>query len=388
MIAYFDCFSGISGDMTLGALTDLGVPVEYIRDQIRENLLKEFDITMEKRSVNGISASDVHVTYEKDNPHKRNYGYIKDLIGGSGFSTGVKKNALSMFKKIALAESKIHGVDIDSVHFHEVGSVDAIVDIVGTCLGIEYLGISKVYSSTIPTGSGFVECSHGVIPVPAPATLEILRGVPLKDSKFNSELVTPTGAAIIKTLAQSFSGMDFTPVKVGYGAGKKVFKDRPNLLRVILGEDKSLLNHDRVCVIETVIDDMNPEIFGFLIDKLLKEGALDVYYTSVFMKKNRPGTKLTVLTGEDLKDKIIDTVLMETTSIGVRFNVMDRAILEREIVSLDTSMGEISFKKIKKPDGSYTLTPEYEECKRVSEEKDIPLKRIYDLLANETNGLY
>ncbi|MCP4161631.1 MAG: nickel pincer cofactor biosynthesis protein LarC [Deltaproteobacteria bacterium] len=388
MIAYFDCFSGISGDMTLGAFTDLGVPVDFIRDEIRENLIDGFDIRIEKTSVNGISATDVNIIIDENTGHKRDYSYIKNLIEESSLSENVKKNSLEMFKNIAVAESKIHNADINKIHFHEVGSVDSIVDIVGTCLCLENLDIKKVYSSKISTGSGFVKCSHGVIPVPAPATLEILKGVPLIDSGIKSELVTPTGAAIIKTLATSFGGMELTPEKTGYGSGKKRFAERPNLLRIILAkEDRSIL-HDRVAVIETVIDDMNPEIFGYLIEKLLKKGALDVYYTPVFMKKNRPATKVTVISDENIKKEMIDLILTETTSIGVRYKTMDRSVLEREIVLIETSLGKISFKKIKKPDDSIVLTPEYEECKKLAVDRNIPLKQVYDLLTKETNGLY
>lgn len=387
MIAYFDCFSGISGDMTLGAFTDLGVPVSYLKDSIRENLLDEFDISMERKSVNGIDVSDISVIYDRDSKHKRNYGYIKDLIEKSTLSENVKENSLSMFREIALAESKIHGTDIEKTHFHEVGSVDAIVDIVGVCLCIDYLKISKVYSSHLPLGSGFVKCSHGVIPVPAPATCEILKGVPLKESDVEGELVTPTGASIIKVLADQFSFPSMAVEKIGYGSGKKRFENWPNLLRVMLGRESNGFSGEDVFVIESQIDDMNPEIFGFLMEKLLFDGALDVYYTPVFMKKNRPGTKLTVITEESLKDKIIKRILTETSTTGVRFNLTKRATLKREVFEFDTSFGKMRFKRIERPDGTIELTPEFEDCRKVSLANGIALKKVYETVLKQRDEL-
>jgi len=385
MIAYFDCFSGISGDMTLGAFIDLGVPVQWLKENLESISLEGFDLTVSDVSRHGINAKRVQVQAE-DGAELRNYTDIQTLIASSPLSASVKETSLEIFEKIAAAEARIHNCPIEKVHFHEVGGVDAIVDIVGTALCVDYLDIRKIAASRIPLGSGFVSCRHGTLPVPAPATIEILRGVPVYDSEIEDELVTPTGAAIIVTLAESFGKLpDIIVEKTGYGAGKRNLEPIPNLLRIIMGtatENSSDRQpghqHDAVVMVETCIDDMNPEVFGFLMDRLFDHGALDVYWVPIFMKKNRPGTMVQVLSPESRKDAVIACILSETTSSGVRFYDVKRRTLAREQITLDTIYGRLQAKRIIGSDGSARIVPEYEVCKKIALEKNIPIRIVYD----------
>jgi uncharacterized protein (TIGR00299 family) protein len=353
MIAYFDCFSGISGDMTLGAFLDLGVPVEWLKEQLG-----------------------------------RLPAQIRSLITNSPLSRNIKQMSRDIFERIAQAEAVIHGCAVDAVHFHEVGGIDAIVDIVGTALCMEYLGIKKVTASHIPLGKGFVSCEHGTLPVPAPATLGILKGIPVYGTKIPNELVTPTGAAILVTLAESFGELpDMIIEKTGYGAGKRDLESIPNLLRVITGSDacrqtghRSSHRKDTIVVLETCIDDMNPEMFGFLMDRLFEQGALDVYWIPIFMKKNRPGTMVQVLCRRNLKEVLIDCLLSETSSLGIRYYDVKRCMLTREKVIMKTAYGEIQVKRITESDGGVRIVPEYEVCKKIALEKKLPLRMVYDTI--------
>jgi len=352
MLAYFDCFCGISGDMTLGAFIDIGVPLNWLKDSLEKLPLKGFDLSVESISRSGIKAQSVHVI-SKDNIKSRHYSEIKALVQNSPLSQNVREKSLEIFERLAIAESEIHGQPKEKVHFHELGGIDAIVDIVGTALCLEYLGIEKIVSSRIPLGNGFVSCQHGTLPVPAPATLSILKGIPVYGTEIPHELVTPTGAAIIASIADSFEEIpDIIVEKTGYGAGKRDLKTIPNLLRIIIGTKETLTSDfqkDRVSVVETCIDDMNPEFFGFLMDRLFEEGAIDVYLIPVYMKKNRPGTMIQVLCMENRKKSIINRILSETTSLGVRVR----------------------------------LVPEYEVCKKIAIERGIPLKIVYDTISKE-----
>jgi len=387
MIAYFDCFSGISGDMTLGALIDLGVPAKWLKDALSSIPLSGFDLSVSSLSRNGISAIRVQVNCETDT-ESRNYSQIKSLIKKSPLSPFVKQRSLEVFKRLADAEAGIHGCSIEKVHFHEVGGIDAIVDIVGTALCLEHLGINQVIASRIPLGSGFVSCRHGTLPVPAPATLALLKGVPVYGAGIPYELVTPTGAAIIVTLAESFETMpDMIVEKTGYGAGKRDLESIPNLLRVITGTEPHhqkgyLTGHqtDTIVVVETCIDDMNPEVFGFLMDRLFEEGALDVYWIPIFMKKNRPGTMVQVLCRENRKEILIDCILSETSSLGVRYYDVKRRMLAREHIFVQTTYGEIQVKRIIEPGGGVRIVPEYEVCKKIAIEKNIPIRVVYDTI--------
>ncbi len=385
MIAYFDCFSGISGDMTLGAFIDLGVPVDWLKTSISDIPLSGFDIEVSSVFQNGIQAKNVHVRITEDT-HSRNYKTITNLIENSPLSSTVKKTSLDIFEKIAVAEAKIHGCPKEKVHFHETGGIDAIVDIVGTAMCIEHLGIKAIYASKIPLGSGFVTCRHGTIPVPAPATVAILQGVPVYGTNIPHELVTPTGAAIIKTLSESFGPVpEMTVRKTGYGAGKHKLESGPNLLRTITG---TITNQkkDRIVIVETCIDDMNPEIFGFLMDRLFEDGALDVYWMPVFMKKNRPGTMIQVLCDENYREQVVHRILSETTSIGVRYYDAQRSVLERKQLEMNTRYGMVKVKQIFSPDGSTRIVPEYEVCRKIALEKNVPLKMVYESISKDVSS--
>jgi pyridinium-3,5-bisthiocarboxylic acid mononucleotide nickel chelatase len=381
-IAYFDCFSGISGDMTLGAFISLGVPVSFIKEKIAESLIdkKYFDIEAVDKKINGILAKSVNVKALEDN-EKRDFSFIKSLIEKSLLSDFVKKKSILAFEKIAKAESHIHGTNLLKTHFHELGGIDAIVDIVGSMLCVEYLQIEKIYASKIPIGSGFISCMHGILPCPAPATLEILKDIPVYGSDIPFELTTPTGAVIISALADSFGEYPEMLIKtVGYGAGKKAFKKFPNLLRIVLGEAsfENYLKKENIFVIEASIDNMNPELYGSLMEKLFENNALDVCFIPVYMKKNRPGIIVKVLSKKNTKDSIIKTILYETTSIGVRYYEAKREILKREEAFIKTKFGRIKAKKITEIDGSIRISPEYEECKKIAKKLNIPIIKIYN----------
>lgn len=391
MIAYFDVFAGISGDMTLGAFVDLGVPVDWLKEKLSALPLDGFDIRTEEVWQNGIRGVDLFVDAH-GHVHAKDYKEIKRLISASPLSDRVKAQSLAAFEKIAIAESKIHGSDLECVHFHEVGGIDAIVDIVGSFLCAERLGITRVHASVIPLGHGFVKCSHGTIPVPVPATLAILKGIPVRDSGIGMEIVTPTGAAIITTLADSFGPMPSMVVDtIGYGSGKRRSDSGlPNLLRVVLGTcdekgQRETIATEKVFVVETSTDDMSGEISGYLMEKLFEAGALDVCHIPVQMKKNRPGTRLEVLCKRDKLDQVIELILSQSTSNGVRYHQVERALLKRREVVVDTAFGRLQAKEVTYPDGSIRIIPEYEVCRRVADEKKIALQDVYTQLCLDMN---
>ncbi len=382
MHAYFDCFSGISGDMTLAAFIDLGVPVSFLKESI-SRVLPENDFNLEVNSVSrkGITAVNVVVT-GSENTASRNYSGIRSIIRKNFLPERVRNISLEIFGRIAEAEAKIHGCPIEKVHFHEVGGVDAIVDIVGTAFCVDFLNLSSISASKISLGGGYTTCSHGTLPVPAPATLEILKGVPVIGTGIQKELVTPTGAAIIASLAGEFHPFpDMKIDKIGYGAGKRDLEEIPNVLRIVTGSrvDENLENGvEKIVLVETCIDDMNAEIFGFLMERLFEDGALDVYWLPIYMKKNRPGTMVQVVCHESIREKVVSRILTETTTSGVRYFKADRRILHRETVEVETCFGRLRAKKITKPDGSIVIVPEYEVCRKIALEKNIPVKSVYD----------
>ena len=389
MLAYFDCFSGISGDMTLGALIDLGVPVKWLKDALGRVPLKGFELSVASVSRSGISAKSVRVQVEDDS-ESRNYAEIVSLIEKSPLSGRVKEMSLEIFDKLAVAEAGIHNCPKEEVHFHELGGIDALVDIVGTALCVEHLGIKKVIASGLPLGTGLLSSLHGPLPVPAPATLAILKGVPVYGTQVPAELVTPTGAAIIVALAESFETMpDMIVDKIGYGAGKRDLDSRPNLLRIITGnldEHKTGHQNDRVVMVETSIDNMNPEFFGFMMERLFEDGALDVYWIPIFMKKNRPGTMVQVLCPSNRRESVINRILTETTSLGVRYYDVERVKLPREYIKVKTSYGMLQVKRIIDLDGNVRIVPEYEVCRKIALEKNIPIRVVYDTIAREAGG--
>ncbi|HOM03339.1 MAG TPA: nickel pincer cofactor biosynthesis protein LarC [Acetivibrio sp.] len=387
-ILYFDCFSGASGDMILGALLDLGIDVELFKRELLGLNLDGFDIAIEKKIINSIAVTDVNVIVKEEHNHhtghhhhcERNLADIEKIIDNSSLKEGVKSLSKKIFGEIARAEAKVHNKSIEDVHFHEVGAVDSIVDIVGTAICLDLLNVDRIYSSPMHDGTGFIECRHGKLPVPVPAVLEMLKdsNIPYITEDVNTELVTPTGIGIIKCVAKKFGPMPpMTIESVGYGAGKRQ-TGRFNALRCILGnvEDKKIID-DEVCVLETNVDDMNPEILGYVMNRLFENGALDVFYTSAYMKKNRPGVVLTVLSDREQEEKLVNIILTETTTLGVRKTVAQRYILERESKYLDTEFGKIRVKESAL--GDYRkYSPEFEDCKKVAQELNIPLMKVYE----------
>ena len=390
MLAYFDCFSGISGDMTLGALIDLGVPADWLEEKLSGMPLEGFHLEVNKVHRNGIGASLVQVVCEGD-PVERSYADIRSLIYGSNLPDMVKTDSLRIFQRLAEAEAGIHGCEVEAVHFHEVGATDAIVDIVGAVLGLDYLEVAEIIASRLPLGTGFVDCRHGRIPVPAPASLALLKDVPVFGTDIEAELVTPTGAAIITSMAEGFGAQPaMRMLQCGYGAGQRELKPGPNLLRVILGhrnaETDDLadgLEQDQVSVLETAIDDMSPEMTGYCVEQLFEDGALDVALYPIFMKKNRPATLLQVICRPVLKEKLIHRLLTETTTLGVRHHQTDRCILARKETTVNTSFGEIAVKRVRLPDGGFRIAPEYEACRRIALENQLPLQTVYATIARE-----
>jgi uncharacterized protein (TIGR00299 family) protein len=375
---YFDCFSGISGDMTLGALLGIGLPEEKLRGELAK-LGVGFALEIFPGSRNGIAAWGVEVKPEPHGHHHHHphghFGEIRKLIETSPLSPEVKRLSLAIFQKVAEAEAKVHNKPIAEVHFHEVGAIDSIVDIVGTAIGIDHFKPARIVSSELPMGWGFVQCQHGRLPLPAPATLEILKGYAVKSANVEGELVTPTGAAIIAALssgAESFPAMKVETV--GYGMGKKEFPDRPNLLRLVLGETTNARQTDRVIVLEANIDDMNPEFYDYLMERLFNGGALDVALSPLQMKKNRPGTLLRVIAREPDGDRLTDLILRESTTLGVRAYPAERKKLERSVREVDTRFGKVKVKV----SGNVRFQPEYDDCRRIALEREVPIQEVYE----------
>ncbi|MBW2171155.1 MAG: nickel pincer cofactor biosynthesis protein LarC [Deltaproteobacteria bacterium] len=383
-IAYFDCFAGISGNMILGALIDLGVPADFLEENIRNLPLDAFHIEISTAGRMGIHGSHVHVAVaDKDKP-ARNYRDIRSLIDNSVLSDRVKGLSLEVFGRLADVEASIHNSPKEDVHFHELGGVDAIVDVVGAALGVEWLGIDKISASEIPVGKGFVTCQHGTLPIPAPATLSLLDGIPVYGTGVSRELVTPTGAAILTSLCRDFGPMPKMLIRqVGYGVGTRDLEEIPNLLRVVLGEPHSITEADSVTIVETNIDDMNPEIFGFVMERLFEDGALDVIWVPVFMKKNRPGTMVQVICDETDREAVVRRILSETTATGVRHYRVERTKLPRKLREATTSYGKVRVKEFSDPSGRTFQVPEYEDCKKIALEQNVPLKLVYQTIVKE-----
>jgi pyridinium-3,5-bisthiocarboxylic acid mononucleotide nickel chelatase len=376
-IAYFDCFSGISGDMTLGALVDAGVSIDVLRSELAKLNLPGYELKAEKVTRSGIAATKVHVLIEKKDHVSRHLSDITAIISGSSIGASIKEKSIKIFNRLAEAEARVHATSAEKVHFHEVGAVDAVVDIVGSVIGLEQLGITQIRASAVNVGSGSVETAHGLLPVPAPATVELLIAIPFYQSATRFELATPTGAAILSTLGSSFGPLPEMKVdRVAYGAGDRDFPDRPNVLRLMIGEATAAYDEDTSILIETNIDDMNPQVYDYVIHKLMQQGALDAFLTPLIMKKGRPAIQLSVLTDASLVDPVVDTIFRETTSIGVRIREVGRRKLSREIREVETPYGKIRIKISRRGDEILTATPEYEDCRRIAEEKQVPLKTV------------
>ncbi len=376
-IAYFDCFSGISGDMILGALVDSGLPLLSLQKELARLKVSGYELSAEKTERHAISGTKVEVTLTSEQS-PRHLGDILEIIRESTLSDIIKGKATKIFHRLAEAEARVHDTSPETVHFHEVGATDAVVDVLGAVIGLDLLHVDEVYASAPRLGSGFVRSEHGNIPVPAPATVELLKDVPTIRTGIQSELVTPTGAAIITTLATSFVEVPtFRTQAIGYGAGSRRLREIPNLLRVEIGQRHASWLLDRAVVIETNIDDMNPELYSYLQERLLGEGALDVYLTQVIMKKGRPGVLLSVLGEPQLAPRFADIIMKETTTLGLRLHMVDRWKTAREQLSIDTPFGPVRVKHAE-IDGEHRYTAEFEDCRRIASERHIPLRSIYE----------
>ena len=388
---YIDAFSGISGDMMVGALIDLGLPVQTIRDEIGKLPLDGYQISCKRVKKNGIDAAKFSVEVKEKQP-SRLYSNIKEMLKDSGLKKEVRDLSLAIFDAIADAEGKVHGISPEKVHFHEVGAIDSIIDIVATAIGIDDLGIEKIVSSKIITGTGIVKGDHGHMPIPAPATAELLKGIPFRSSDVPFELATPTGAAIVKALTSDFGDMpDINVETIGYGAGDRDLECRPNLLRIFLGqqidEDIDLLDQavdkDRVLIMEASIDDMNPQFFEPLIEKLFSSGALDVSMTPIFMKKMRPATLLQVIAPPEKRKQFAAIIFSNSTTIGIRCYEAERMKLIRREETIETSFGKIKVKAVEKGNGLTELRPEYEELKRLSLDSTLSIIEINSVISSE-----
>jgi pyridinium-3,5-bisthiocarboxylic acid mononucleotide nickel chelatase len=385
-VLYFDCFSGASGDMVLGSLIDAGVPLEEVRRALGSLAIEPDVVWTDRVSRAGVSATKFCVKGEDGGTHQHPHRHLKGvykLIDGSALSENGKTRAKSLFERLGAAEAAIHGTTMEKVHLHEVGALDSIIDIVGSVFALEWLGADEIVSSPLNVGGGTVTAAHGVYPVPAPATLRLLEGVPVYAGEQKTELVTPTGALLVSSYATSYGPVPpMTVRKIGYGAGSRDFSATPNVLRVLIGDGSpGGLPYTTVVVIECEIDDMNPQIFGVLMDRLLAEGALDVFYTSVQMKKNRPGTLLTIVAPPDRRDRLTSLVFSETTSIGVRYREMARECLERETVSVETVLGAVRMKVARRNGQVLNVSPEFEDCVRLANQTGRPLKDIQAMAA-------
>ncbi len=376
---YFDCFAGTSGDMTLGALVSVGVdPYELLK---RLALLDVPGYAVDFSTVDrsGISATRAHVRTEHQHAH-RHLGDIHQIIRASRLSDGVKERAAKIFSRLAEAEARVHNMPVERIHFHEVGALDAIVDVVGACIGFEMLGIERFACSPLHVGSGMVEMAHGRFPVPPPAVVELLRGKPVYASDITGELVTPTGAAIVSTVCDSFGQMPAMRIeRTGYGAGAREYERFPNVLRVILGETEGAetnVETEKLILLETNIDDASPQILGHVMEQAFAADALDCFFTSVQMKKNRPGVLLSILCAPAEQRRMEELLFTETTTLGVRATEVERRALRREIVRVETEYGAIDVKVRRIPHGMRDGTPEYEQCRAAAQKANVPLRVV------------
>ncbi|EPY2278942.1 nickel pincer cofactor biosynthesis protein LarC [Clostridium sporogenes] len=417
-ILYYDCFSGISGDMNLGALIDLGVDKEYLLKELAKlNINDEFEIKINKDSRKGISGTKVDVilknSYEHSHEHEHNHecehsnkhehnhenehnhehGHkhnhrnlinINKIIDNSELNNNVKKISKDIFLEVAKAEGKVHNKPLEEVHFHEVGATDSIVDIVGAAICLDYLKVDKVLCSKVQVGAGFVKCAHGTMPVPAPATAEILKDIPMVSSEeIPFEATTPTGAAIVASTVYKFTqNKNFHIEKVGYGIGGKDLSDIPNVLRIFLAENKQQEENDieqeEALILECNIDDMNSEIYEYVINKLFHEGASDAYITPIIMKKTRPAAKLTVLCENKLENIMKEIMFKETTTLGIRKYSVEKSMLKRKVEKVNTIYGEVSVKRSYLKGQVLNSKPEYEDCKKIALENNISIKKVYE----------
>ncbi|MBN2350727.1 MAG: nickel pincer cofactor biosynthesis protein LarC [Bacteroidales bacterium] len=389
-ILYYDCFSGISGDMNLGAMVDLGVDKDYLLLELQKLHLPGYRINISPGQRKGITGTRVDVLVEDHHEHHvhRHLKDIRQIISDSELSESVKNRSLNIFLRIAEAEAKIHGKSIDEIHFHEVGAIDSIVDITGAAICFDFLKPDKIYSSTIEVGGGFVKCAHGTFPVPAPATTEILKNLPLKKGAVQFETTTPTGAAILAEYADKFiDNVHFTIQKTAYGIGYKDF-DIPNVLRVHWAEvEETSDNTAEALMIECNIDDMNPEFYEYVFEQLFMSGAHDVFITPIIMKKSRPASKLSVLCGSQNEQKIIKILLKETSTLGIRKYKIEKSMLAREINMLETPYGNVRIKSAYLDGELLKSKPEYEDCLKIAKQHSMSLSEVYRIIEKSKNTI-
>jgi uncharacterized protein (TIGR00299 family) protein len=373
---YFDCFAGASGDMILGALVGAGANAQKLRDQLQLLDVSNFDVSFHTVDRSGISATRAIVKTE-DEKHHRHLGTILKIIERSRLSTSVKSRASRIFSRLAEAEARVHNTAVESVHFHEVGAMDAIIDVVGACIGFELLNVERFVASPLHTGSGTVEMAHGRFPVPPPAVVELLRDAPTYATDIQGELLTPTGAAIISTLCESYGAMPrMRAASVGYGAGGREYERFPNVLRVMIGETEGDAGDERLLIVETNLDDVSPQIVGHLMERAFERGALDCYFTPVQMKKNRPGVLISILCRPQDRETFYQLLFNETTTLGVRSHEVERRALPRESMLVQTEFGAIRIKVARAQDRIVNATPEYDDCRAAARKFDAPLRDV------------
>lgn len=383
-IAYFDCFAGVSGDMILGALIDLGLSKDELESKLMTLGLSSFSISSEVVSRKGIRAVNVSVKTDEDHHHRKLPDILK-ILDSPELSDAVKEKTCRIFTRIAEAEGKIHQMPVEEIHFHEVGAMDSIIDIIGSIWGMEKLGITDCFSSAISLGSGSVKCAHGTISVPSPATLELVKDFPVIKKEVGKELATPTGVALITTVAKYTEQLAPMRIeKTGYGCGDRELEDFANVLRIIIGQSIDHVDQDVVMVLETNIDDVTGELYPHLVDKIFETGAVDVYITPIIMKKGRPGHTLTVLTARENLDKCLEILFRESTTLGIRMYETFRHKLKRSSESLETPWGRVKVKAVQQ-NGKKRIVPEYEECKKIADKENIPLLDVYDKIKNLGN---
>ncbi len=387
-ILLYDCFSGISGDMNLGAMIDLGIEKSYLLGELNKLNLDGWKLIAEKDQRHGITGTRVTIMQDQTDQSVRHLSDIEKIINNSALSNKVKELSNKIFNRIAVAEASVHGIPTEKVHFHEIGALDSIIDIVGASICFDTLNVDEVRVSTIELGSGFVNCSHGKLPVPAPATSEILKGIPVKTGGVDFEATTPTGAAILATVGTfPYRVQPFTIEKTGYGVGQKDHPDVPNLLRVFLGETTDDITGHDALMLECNIDDMNPEFFDYILEKLFNEGAADVFISNIIMKKGRPGNVLNVICEKGSEDSLKKIIFSESTTTGIRIFPFRKDTLVRKFIKINTIYGEVTMKCSYYKGKEVSCKPEFEECRRIAVEKGIPLKVVFnDIISQYTRS--
>jgi len=376
-VCYLDCFSGISGDMLLGALVDAGVDPDELRKELAKLGLEGVEVRFETCKRKGIGGTNASVVVAHDHSH-RSLSRIEQIIRDSGLSERVKERSLRIFRRLGEVEAAIHQTSVEKVHFHEVGAWDSITDIAGACIGFELLGVEKIFCSPLNLGSGTVQAAHGVMPVPAPATAALLKGVPTYAAGPASELTTPTGAAVAVTLAEGFGPMPaMTIAAIGYGAGDKEFSEQANLLRILAGERLAARESTEVFVVEADVDDMSPQWAGFVRERLMEAGALDVTLRPAYMKKDRPGYTISVLARPEQRERLGDLLFEETTTLGIRMSPAQRRVLERSWETVSTPYGEVRVKVASENGRMRNFAPEYDDCRQRAREKNVPFKEVW-----------